>query len=143
MEERQRAKPRARATWLVMQLQCWGCPRKTMEQRKVTTRAKSRVKLSTGSLAFTRGVLTFTMNTTWTHTEHEMKDLSLLDDALNHLFNQKGTDWHNAYFMLIVSHVRAVDNCFQLKNYSFHWRYKQSHMDNITKDSRDALCFIS
>lgn len=65
IEERQRAKPRARATWLVMQLQFWGSPRKTMEQRKVTTSDKSSVKLNRASLAFTRGVPIFTINTTW------------------------------------------------------------------------------
>lgn len=64
MEERQRAKPRARATWLVIQLQCWGSPRKTMEHRKVTTREKSREKLSTASLARTRGVPMWARNTT-------------------------------------------------------------------------------
>lgn len=65
MEERQRAKPRARATWLVMQLQFWGSPRKTMEQRKVTTSEKSSEKVNRGSLAFTRGVPRFKINTTW------------------------------------------------------------------------------
>lgn len=65
MEERQRAKPRARATWLVMQLQGWGLPRKTMEQRKVTTSEKSREKLNRASLAFTRGVPMWATNTTW------------------------------------------------------------------------------
>ena len=65
MEERQRAKPRARATWLVMQLQCWGSPRNTMEHRKVTIRERSREKLSRASLAFTRGVPRWTRNTTY------------------------------------------------------------------------------
>ena len=78
MEDRQRAKPRARPTWLVMQLQGSGLPRKTMESRKVTTREKSSVKLNKGSLAFTRGVLRFMRNTTCARDEHKYVDLSLL-----------------------------------------------------------------
>lgn len=65
MEERQRAKPRAKATWLVMQLQCCGSPRKTMEQRKVTTSEKRSENVNRASLAFTRGVPMCTINTTW------------------------------------------------------------------------------
>lgn len=64
MEERQSAKPSASATWLVMQLQSCGSPRKTMEQRKVTTSEKSSEKLSRASLALTRGVPLFSANTT-------------------------------------------------------------------------------
>lgn len=65
MEERQRAKPRANATWLVMQLQFFGSPRKTMEQRKVTTREKRSEKLSRTSLALTRGVPMYMTKTIW------------------------------------------------------------------------------
>lgn len=65
MEERQKAKPRANATWLVMQLQCCGSPRKTMELRKVTTRERSSEKLSRTSLALTRGVPMYITNTIW------------------------------------------------------------------------------
>lgn len=65
MQERHRAKPRANATWLVMQLQFCGSPRKTIEQRKVTTSDKSSKKLNRASLAFTRGVPMFIISTTW------------------------------------------------------------------------------
>lgn len=64
IEDRHRANPKARATWLVMQLQFSGSPRKTMEQRKVTTSEKSSEKLNRASLAFTSGVPIFTTNTT-------------------------------------------------------------------------------
>lgn len=76
IEERQRAKPRARATWLVMQLHSWGSPRKTMEQRKVTTSDKSSEKLNRASLAFTRGVPMFTRNTTWKKKNSETRHLT-------------------------------------------------------------------